>query len=408
MSSNHRKHVNFKDEKLIKPYEKGKKKKKAAKRKPRKTGIINSTGLIKTRGAVQQVIINPQQAGRAQQKRPGPHVPTNKKPSFVIYNTPGPTQRPLVPPSTAYPTNQARPVTLDEAARLAGVARASGKADAIAEANAAVAGGLLGGGVKIPVGAPGSSIYGVPSSIASSIASSDSFPYYPRAPSVGSMGSSAQYPFGREGVSTSGRAVPPGQQATYRKNTRAVPDPEIGIPFVPEKKQGRFSKFASKIGGLLQSSDQQRMKRQGRAEGKAEGKEELVRSVLSTPAAATRTRGGLQDVFALETGGKLSASEAIDRIAQRGSTGVGRSRVRITPLDAPVGKVVKGGGMGETEQDRIRRLFEGQEDVLSRRPDKREESKQEEAGDDAANDAAIGAEQFARRRALFEPSISDL
>ena len=376
MSSKGRKEVNFKEEKIIKPYEKDKRKKKAAKRKPRKTGIINSTGLIKTRGAVQQVIINPQQAGRAQQKRPGPHVPTNKKPSFVIYNTPGPTQRPLMPPSTAYPTNEARPVTLDEAARLAGVARASGKADAIAEANAAVAGGLLGGGIKIPAGVPGSSIYGAGSSDTSS------------------MGSSAQYPFGREGLSTFGRAVPAGQPAAYRRAGR-VP------PLVAEKKPGRFAKFASKIGGLLQSSDQQRMKRQGRAEGKAEGKAELVRNVLSTPAVATRTRGGLQDVFALETGGKVSASEAIDRITQRGSTGVGRSRV--TPLGAPVGKVVKaGGGQGQAEEDRVTRLFEEQERAMGRRPAGREESKAEEAEADAADDAAIGAEQFARRRALFE------
>lgn len=378
MSSKGRKEVNFTEEKLVKPYEKGKKKKKAGKRKARKTGIINSTGLIKTRGAVQQVIINPQQAGRAQQKRPGPHIPTNKKPSFVIYNTPGPTQRPLMPPSTAYPTNEARPVTLDEAARLAGVARASGKADAIAEANAAVAGGLLGGGVKIPAGAPGSSIYG--------------------APSVSSMGSSAQYPFGREGLSTFGRAVPAGQAATYRTVVRAAPS-------VAEKKPGRFAKFASKIGGLLQSSDQQRMKRQGRAEGKAEGKRELAQSVLSTPAAATRTRGGLSDVFALETGGKASASDAGARIAQRASAGGGRSRV--TPLGAPVGKVVKaGGGQGQAEEDRVTRLFEDQERAMGRRPGLREESKAEEADADAADDAVIGAEQFARRRSLFE-SIED-
>ena len=380
MSSKGRKEVNFTEEKLIKPYEKGKKKKKPGKRKARKTGIINSTGLIKTRGAVQQVIINPQQAGRAQQKRPGPHIPTNKKPSFVIYNTPGPTQRPLMPPSTAYPTNEARPVTLDEAARLAGVARASGKADAIAEANAAVAGGLLGGGVKIPAGAPGSSIYGAGSSDASS------------------MGSSAQYPFGREGLSTFGRAVPAGQAATYRRAERAA-------PLVAEKKTGRFAKFASKIGGLLQSSDQQRMRRQGKAEGKAEGKRELAQSVLSTPAAATRTRGGLSDVFALETGGKASASDAAGRIAQRGSAGGGRSRV--TPLGAPVGRVVKaGGGQGQAEEDRVTRLFEEQERAMGRRPGLREESKAAEAEADAADDAAIGAEQFARRRSLFE-SIED-
>ena len=391
MSSKGRKEVNFKEEKIIKPYEKAKKKK-AGKRKPRKTGIINSTGLIKTRGAVQQVIINPQQAGRAQQKRPGPHVPTNKKPSFVIYNTPGPTQRPLMPPSTAYPTNEARPVTLDEAARLSGVARASGKADAIAEANAAVAGGLLGGGIKIPVGVPGSSIYGVPSDYSSSI---------------GSMGSSAQYPFGHEGLSTSGRKIPAGQHATYRKNTRPVPEPEKWAHFVPEKKPGRFAKFASKIGGLLQSSDQQRMKKQGIAEGKAEGKAELVRSVLSTPAVSTRTRGGLKDVFALETEGKMSADEAGGRIAQRGSTGAGRSRV--TPLSAPVGKVEKaGGGMGQTQSDHVKRLFEEQEQAMGRLPNIQEESKAEERDEDAANDAAIGAEQFARRRALFEPEISDL
>lgn len=375
MSSKQRKTVNFTEEKLIKPYEAQKKKKKSGKRKPRKSAIINSTGLIKTRGAVQQVIINPQQAGRAQQKRPGPHVPTNKKPSFVIYNTPGPTQRPLMPPSTAYPTNQARPVSLDEAARLAGVARASGKADAIAEANAAVAGGLLGGGVKLPVGAPGSSIYGVAASDASS------------------MGSSAQYPFGREGLSTFGRAVPAGGPATYRR--AGAPQPAVA-----EKKQGRFARFAGKIGGLLQSSDQKRIKDQGRAEGKAEGKLELGQNVLNTPASATRTRGGLRDVIALETGGKQSASDAGGRIAQRASAGGGRSRV--VPLGAPVGNTVRsGGGRGQSEENRVRRLFEEQERAMGRIPPSstdNEESKQE----DGDADASIGANQFASRRALFE------
>ena len=75
--------------------------------------VMDSVGVIKKtggKGPIQQVIITPQQQGRADQKMGGPHMPTNKVPSFVIYNTPGPTQTPLVPPSAAYPTNYARPI----------------------------------------------------------------------------------------------------------------------------------------------------------------------------------------------------------------------------------------------------------------------------------------------------------